>query len=232
MHKYALMFSGGRDSIVLLHLWRDKLDDTLVIWVNSGAAYPETIELMKMIRKMCPHFLEVKSNQPKQIEMNGFPSDVVPISHTLMGNLVSGSTQIKVQSAYDCCNANLWQPAANAIRLLGIKNVVRGQRLEEGRTSPVRDGDVINGVTYVFPLQSWTLKQVNEYVIAHNIVLPSYYETEKSSRDCWSCTGYLNEQVERINNLSEPQKTEIRNRLQQIRIAVEYETKALNLLTE
>lgn len=232
MHKYALMFSGGRDSIVLLHVWKEKLNDTLVIWVNSGAAYPETQQMMWQIKKQVPHFLEIKSNQPKQIEENGYPSDVIPMSHTTIGQLVSGLRKTKIQSAFDCCNANLWKPAAKAIELLGIKTVVRGQRKEEGRTSPVRDGDVINGVTYLFPLESWTLKQVNEYVNRNNIVLPSYYQTEKTSRDCWSCTGYVNEQVDRINNLPEPLRNNVLARLKEIRIAVEYESKELNSLTK
>lgn len=233
MEKYALMFSGGKDSFALLQLWHDKWDETLVIWVNSGAAYPETQEMMNKVKKVVPHFLEIKTNQPQQIEMNGYPSDIVPMTYTNIGQSVSGQRQVKIQSAFDCCSANLWQPAANAISLLGIKYVVRGQRKEEMRTSPIQHGEVVNGITYLFPLQDWNEVDVDRYLQVHNIPLPAYYsQGETKSRDCWNCTGYLDEQITRIHNLPELQRNVVLGRLQQIRVAVEHDSKALKSLTK
>ena len=39
--KIALMFSGGRDSLACLELYRDYLDKMTLIWVNTGANFPE-----------------------------------------------------------------------------------------------------------------------------------------------------------------------------------------------
>lgn len=66
---------------------------------------------------------------------------------------------------------------------------------------------------------------VLDYVIKHNIAVPAYYALEEKSRDCWNCTGYLWERKRSIENLPYNDQAALRNRLQEIRMAVRAEEK-------
>src|SRR5262245_51882252 len=110
---------------------RHKLDRTLVCWVNTGAAYPTTIAQMEELKKTVPHFLEIKSNQAKQIETDGYPTDLVPLLSTPLGREVvpqSSNRFYKVQDSFRCCGANIWLPLHKAMQENGIKKVIRGQK--------------------------------------------------------------------------------------------------------
>jgi hypothetical protein len=43
--------------------------------------------------------------------------------------------------------------------------------------------------------------------------LPDYYATEKTSRDCWDCTAYRDDNVERVKNLPDEQREIVEQRL-------------------
>jgi 3'-phosphoadenosine 5'-phosphosulfate sulfotransferase (PAPS reductase)/FAD synthetase len=75
----VLQFSGGKDSLACLFLLREQWDEMTVLWVNAGAAFPETVGLMEKIRALVPHFLEVRTNQPAQVAELGYPVDVLPL---------------------------------------------------------------------------------------------------------------------------------------------------------
>lgn len=222
MIKTALQFSGGKDSLACLYLWRDKLDETVVMWCNSGAAYPETLEQMQRIKSWVPHFLEVNGDQPTVIEQHGYPSDVVPVINSAQGSWVNQSlTGPKIQSFIDCCARSLWAPMYNAVKQLGITRVVRGQRNDETLTGPVRNGHVYDGIEYLLPIQDWSEADVFAYLKEVGAELPPYYATgERTSRDCWSCTAYRFESRERTNNLKGEQREIVFARLDQIRAAI------------
>ena len=114
--KVALMFSGGRDSLACLHLMKDYLDKTVLIWVNTGAAFPEIIEMMDVIRHSVPNFLEIQTDQPKAIKERGYPSDVVPVSFSAFGQACTTSKPIKIRSYMECCEENFWKPADETAR--------------------------------------------------------------------------------------------------------------------
>lgn len=230
----ALQYSGGKDSRTILHLYRDRLDKILVVWVDTGASYPQVRDEMAQMARKVPHFLIVKGNQPKQVAEHGYPSDVVPINYSPFGRaMVKSGGLFKVQSAFDCCSANMWAPLSNAMTLLGIKTIIRGQRRAETYTnSVVTHGSVVNGVTYVLPIEDWTDAQVFEYLTKHAIQIPDYYKTEGTSHDCWNCTAYLKSYTSRIKNLPEPQRAEVQRRLREIDAAITAETSPLKALLQ
>jgi len=217
----ALQFSGGKDSLACLHLWRDKLEETVVIWCNSGAAYPNTIEQMERVKSWVPHFLEISGDQPGVIERYGYPSDVVPVLSSPAAALINGGKGPRIQSWIDCCARSLWAPMYNAIKQLGVTRVVRGQRSDEALTGKIRHGDVVDGIEYVLPIQDWTEAEVFAYLREVGAEIPAYYETgERTSRDCWSCTAFRFESRERTNNLKGEQREIVFARLEQIRVAI------------
>lgn len=230
----ALQFSGGKDSLAILHMFRDQLENIVVTWVNTGAAYPEVQRQMAKVAKKVPHFLVVRGNQPENIRKNGYPSDVVPINYTPSGRyFVKKAEDFRIQSAFDCCAANMWDPLERTMKLMGIKRVIRGQRADEQYKNPiVRDGTIINGIEYVLPLETWTAEQVFKYLNDNEIELPSYYSNEVTSHDCWNCTAYLDSYVKRIQNLPPPARAEVQRRLVEINRAIELETAPLKRLLE
>jgi 3'-phosphoadenosine 5'-phosphosulfate sulfotransferase (PAPS reductase)/FAD synthetase len=206
----ALLFSGGRNSLVLLHILTPYLDDIVVIWCNTGAAYESTRKQMDQIRSTVPHFFEVTSDQPGDIEKFGWPTDILPLRHILSegGNLVP-----TLQTTYDCCRKNIGGPIGDALKEKGISLCYSG-KLE---AKPVK----IENTEFKFPLGHWTKKMVQDYVEKHNIMVPPYYhDGEEKSRECWSCTGFLWERRVAINHLPFYQKEEVMERLAKIKEAI------------
>ena len=225
----ALQFSGGKDSLALLHLWREKLDHTLVCWVNTGAAYPDTVRQMFQIAANVPHFLEINSDQPGNVKENGYPTDLVPLHFIPQGRAaVTTERDYRIQDTFSCCSANIWVPLAQAMKAHGITTVLRGQKNSDKYKAPFKSGYSQDGVTYIFPLEEWTDADVFKYLAENNQALPAHYSRgERKSHDCWNCTGYLDEDAGRIHNLPVAQQTETIRRLRVINAAIKFQAQPL-----
>lgn len=196
--KVALMFSGGRDSIACLHLVEEYLDKVALVWVNTGAAFPEIVEFMEGVRKLVPNFLEVQTNQPASIKANGYPTDVVPVSFTKFGQACTTEKPIKLRSYMECCSENFWVPADKAARDLGVTAIIRGQRSSEAHRSPFKSGDTFEGVEYLFPIHHWDDEDVTKYLEIKGVVLDERLSMSHSSLDCWNCTAFCGDSTERM----------------------------------
>lgn len=224
MIETAIQFSGGKDSLACLYLYREQWNEILVCWVNTGAPYPETVERMREWQSRVPHFLEIKSEQPAQIEKNGYPCDVVPLSYTPMGRgHVKSAGDFRLQSYFQCCAENIWIPMQLEMKKRGITKIIRGQRKDERRTNGTSSGYVEDGIEYIFPLEDWSEQQVFDYLRLVGAEIPEHYAREKTSRDCWDCTAFLDENVERIRNLPDDRRHEVLRRLAVINSAISIE---------
>lgn len=222
----ALLFSGGRDSLVLLHILEPYLDGVLVVWVNTGAIYESTRKQMDQLRDSIPHFFEVTTDQPADIEKWGYPTDILPVRHDIQ---LHGYLEPKLQTTYSCCAKNIWLPAQLALIDKKIETCYIGAREEESMKDHRWEG-MRAGITWKFPLRKWTKQMVLDYEIKHNLVVPPYYSPgpdgtggEEKSRDCWNCTGYLWERKQSIRALPFYQRQEVMDRLNRINMAVEQE---------
>ena len=210
----AIQFSGGKDSLACLYLYRERWDTTYVVWLDTGAAYPEMVEYMEKWKQRLPHFIHVKSDQPSNVRERGWPVDVLPVENTLIGKLITGNEGPLMQSHLDCCAANIWVPLYNACRGLGIRYLVKGQRGNDRRKSTSVHGQVVDGIQYLMPIQDWTEEQVFQYLKDVGAELPpGYAEGEKTGRDCWNCTAYLDDNRKRIYNMPEQKRAEMLRRL-------------------
>jgi len=217
----VLQFSGGKDSLACLYLLQDEWESLPVVWVNTGAAYPETISYMEKWKKVLPNFIEIKSDQPSQIAKNGYPSDVVAVNNTSFGRQFFKSDAPLVQSYLGCCAENRWIPLFNAIRAMGATEIIRGQRESDARQSSIRHGDVVNGQKYNFPIYDWSDEDVFLYLKDVGAEIPEgYKQGEKTNRDCWDCTAYLDENAQRIKNLPAVEKQVVLKRLGEIRKSI------------
>lgn len=233
--KVALMFSGGRDSIACLHLVEDYLDKTVLIWVNTGAAFPEIKEFMDGVRNLVPRFLEVQSDQPASIAANGYPTDVVPVSYTAYGQACTTEKPIKLRSYMECCAENFWIPADKAARDLGVTAIIRGQRRSESHRSPFKSGNTFDGVEYYFPIQHWDDGDVTEYLKRKGVHLDERLSMSHSSLDCWNCTAYCSDSKDRMKYIKKhhPEKfAEVIKLLGRIDSAVTSEMSGIKYMLE
>ncbi len=160
----ALLFSGGKDSMACLYLNKHRLHEIQVIFANTGKLYPENLNTIAEVKEMCPHWIEVRTDRDGQWAANGLPADVVPIDWTVHGQMVSSKKPITIQSYLQCCNENISIPLRNAIKKLGCKVVISGQRADDAHKSSSKDGDTYDGITFSHPIEKWSAADVLAYL--------------------------------------------------------------------
>lgn len=198
----VLQFSGGIDSLACLVLLRGMLDLTVATVLTDGA-YGSTCEYLGRVQDAFPDVRFVVRRTKRSLKEYGHPVDVVPLRYTALGQLARGEHDTRYQDAYSCCNRAIWMPLAELTTELGATTIWRGQRNDDRLRCPYKDGDVVDGVTLRFPLATWTRGEVFEFVRSRtpDLMPPGYEEGEKTSRDCWDCTAYLQDNHKRISNL-------------------------------
>lgn len=189
----GLAFSGGRDSLACWYLFRH--EDPLVIWVNTGKAYPETMCVIDMVRSQSK-FLEVASDQEAQTTLNGLPSELVPIDATAWAVQFTGG-ETKVQSYLQCCYENISKPLMDAAKKAGVTRLICGQRDEDSHKAPAADGQMVDGIERLQPIQSWSKERVMDY-LRSQAAMPEHFVLEHSSMDCYDCTAYLAHSADRV----------------------------------
>ena len=220
--KTVLQFSGGKDSLACLYLLQPRWSEITVAWMNTGTALPETLALMREVRRMVPHFLEMRSDVLTDVAERGWPTDVLPVANG-PGRDYRGLGGIKLRTSFDCCARNVWIPMGAIMKQIGATEVIRGQRNAERLKSTIRDGHVEDGITYRFPIQDWSEEQVRAF-LSERGALPEYYQHIETSLDCWNCTAYLEEKASHVRYLRDrhPDRYAIvSEKLREIRVAVE-----------
>lgn len=188
--RIALHFSGGRDSLAVLHLLRPYWDRLTVYWCNSGDVYPEVIDLMARYAELLPHFVEVVGRQPDVVVRFGIPSDVVPITHTADGLTATGGAGPLIQDRFSCCARSIMAPMHERMIADAITLIIRGQRADDKLKAPIRSGQVIDGFEILFPIEDWSAQQVNDYLASIGVPLPSFYQMMDETPDCKTCSAY------------------------------------------
>ena len=192
----GLAFSGGKDSLACWYLYKAK--KPIVLWVNTGKAYPETLAIVEEIREEAVEFIEINVDQQAQIDANGIPSDIVPINNTLDGEIVSGKKDVLVQSYLNCCMENITIPLLDAIKKRGITQIIKGQRNDESFKGESRHGMIVDGIEYIQPIEKWTSKQVLDFVATQRGQLPEHFSLNHTSLDCYDCTGFMKDSADRV----------------------------------
>lgn len=219
----VLQFSGGKDSLACLLFLRDKLDEITVLWTDSGDSFPETLAQMEVVKSLCKNFVIVKGNQPRVIEEFGYPVDVLPVRNHVHVQSSTQQRRPKLQGFIDCCYRSLMEPMHKATLDLGATMIIRGQKSCDHHKSSIKSGDVVDGITYWFPIENWTDEQVMDY-IKESSLLPAHYSVAKTSMDCMHCTAYLAENQWKLHYLKQfhhKQGAEVEKRLNIIRHEIE-----------
>ena len=190
--RIALQFSGGKDSIACLFLLKPFWDRITVYWLDTGAAFPETVALAQKVRDMVPNFARIEGRQPNVIEAFGIPSDIVPVSATPIGIEVAGGGQ-PIQDRYLCCYRSIMLPMHERMIEDGITLIIRGQKDADRFKATTRSGEVHEGIEYLFPIQDWTSKQVMDYLREQDAPIPRFYEVLNTAPDCMTCSAWWEE---------------------------------------
>ena len=190
--RIALQFSGGKDSIACLFLLKPFWDRLTVYWLDTGAAFPETVALVQQVRDMVPNFARIEGRQPQVIEAFGIPSDIVPVSGTPIGIEVAGGGQ-PIQDRYLCCYRSIMLPMHERMIEDGITLIIRGQKDADRFKATTRSGEVHDGIEYLFPIQDWTSKQVMDYLREQDAPIPRFYEILNTAPDCMPCSAWWEE---------------------------------------
>lgn len=189
--RFALQFSGGKDSLACLYLLKPWWDRLIVLWNNMGDPYPEAIEQMRWVSGLVKEFHEIKGNSRASNE-HSYPVDLLPMRATIIGRALEpeGAT-ITLKSRFDCCWANFWLPMTKAVSSLGITLLIRGQRDSEQERAPIdKDSRDPSGAEILLPLKGWKYDEVFDYLKAEGAPIPRTYEYIKTSVDCMMCTAW------------------------------------------
>lgn len=233
--RVALLFSGGKDSVAMMHMTKPWWDKTVFVWVNTGASCKEITAYMAEVRKKVPRFVEIVSNQPKFIATHGFPSDVVPMRYTTEGFYYDSTPRpvnALVCSKYDCCKANIWTPIWEFMQTGDFDGMLKGQKLADHEQASWDDHCVVNGrrIDIAYPLKGWSDDGVRSYIKDCGELMYERYKLKHSSLDCWSCTAYweqLDDRAQYMRTRHPDQWAMVESVVKDIRVAIKDQTKHL-----
>jgi sulfate adenylyltransferase subunit 2 len=190
----VMLFSGGKDSIVMFHLarkafWPAKVPFTL-LHVDTGHNFPETIrfrdELMeKTGAKLIVGSVQQSIDEGKSVEEKGYTASRNALQTvTLLESLEEGK--------YDAAMGGARRDEEKA----RAKERFFSHRDEFGQWDPKNQRpelwNIFNGRKQmgehfrVFPISNWTEMDIWQYILAENIDIPSLYfshEREVFERD-------------------------------------------------
>ncbi len=171
----GLGFSGGTDSLVLLHLALQIKPDISTVFIDTQHEFPETYEFIDKIEK------DWKLRDHHAVKA---PEDKLKLLKDKYGLRTPEFTEI-------CCGYHKIAPMMKAIGdfgfdafLVGLRGVEHEERAKEVFFSSRKEPDHIR----VHPLLFWRRSDIMEYVKKYNIECNPIYKQGYTSLGCVECT--------------------------------------------
>jgi len=196
-NKPAILFSGGKDSIVLTHLakkafWPAKIPFSLV-HIDTGHNFPETIAFRDKLVQELGVNLVVGSVQ-KLID-DGKVSEETGMNATRNRLQIATLLETIENNQYDACMGGARRDEEKA----RAKERFFSHRDEFGQWNPKNQRpelwNIFNGLKNfgenfrVFPISNWTEMDIWQYILLENIELPNLYFSHK--RKCFTRNGTI-----------------------------------------
>lgn len=162
------------------------------IFIDTGKTFPETRAMVEYAAGLVPMHI-VQINREEQNEKEGIPSDIVPVNWTRLGQMLTKPRPVTVQSYLNCCYSNISYPIIQKAKELGAHEIVYGQRNDEPNKSTARNGDEVEGMIRIHPIEHWTAKSVLKYLETKMTVPRHFYDINHSSLDCYDCTAFADQ---------------------------------------
>jgi 3'-phosphoadenosine 5'-phosphosulfate sulfotransferase (PAPS reductase)/FAD synthetase len=200
MGKCGMLFTGGKDSMIMLHLWREHIGgQPPLLVVDTYNQFDEIYDFRKEIAEEWNLVLDVRSNEE-------FLEEVIWNDDDERGFAWDGP------KTEECCGA--------------LKIDVMGDFISDGYDPLIvgRRGADVNGELStteekrepvphdrVHPLHNWSDTHVKAFIKKHNIPLPDLYDQGYEHTDCADCvaqgeegddwSGVSQEKKEQLNQL-------------------------------
>ena len=189
--RIVLQFSGGKDSLALLYLFKPHLRRMTVLHCDTSDQLPEMQRLVSAVEANVPNFRRVKSDAPAWIAKHGLPSDLVPIRCHPVAAKIYHDAGHPIVPCLDCCAANRWTPMEDALRELQPSLVIHGQR----RSDPVgwdrtMQGDTVKtpgGWQCWAPIAEWSDDDVMSYLREVGAPILPWYTHKTHAPECATC---------------------------------------------
>lgn len=189
--RVALHFSGGKDSLALIHLLRPHWDRLTVYHLDTGDLLPEVQEIVDGVEALMPSFVRIETDSASWCARHGLPSDLMPTSSTLIGRMIDPDRPLLVDR-YTCCAANLWAPMHNRMVADGITLVIRGTKAIDLKRLPHGNGDA-GAYEIWLPLLDWSHDDVFAYLRDIGAPLCQVYESAVNAPECATCPAWWSE---------------------------------------
>lgn len=201
----ALLFSGGKDSIVMTHLAMKAFYPASIpfplLHVDTGHNFPETIayrdEMVKRIgAKLIVASVQDSIDQGRAVEEKGFNASRNALQTVTLLDAIEANR-------FDCAMGGGRRDEEKA----RAKERFFSHRDEFGQWDPKNQRpelwNLFNGRKHVgehfrvFPISNWTEMDVWQYILMENIPMPSIYFTHK--RQCFERSGAIYAHSEFMN---------------------------------
>jgi sulfate adenylyltransferase subunit 2 len=210
----AILFSGGKDSIVLTHLakkafWPAKIPFPLV-HVDTGHNFPETIAFRdKLVEELGCHLIvgsvQTSIDEGRVAEERGINATRNSLQTTTLLDTIE-------KHQFDACMGGARRDEEKA----RAKERFFSHRDEFGQWDPKNQRpelwNLFNGLKHfgenfrVFPISNWTEMDIWQYILLENIELPSLYFSHQ--RECFVRNGTILS-VNDFQELKENEKSEM-----------------------
>jgi phosphoadenosine phosphosulfate reductase len=188
----ALHFSGGKDSLALVHLLRPHWHRLTLYHVDTGDLLPEVREIVDMVEAMVPDFRRIETDARAWTEAVGLPSDLVPTTSTPMG-LSIGASKRRIVDRFDCCAVNLMVPMHHCMIEDGVPLVIRGTKRVDLARLPHEGGQSGMGYELWLPLLDWSHEDVFTYLRRVGAPICRVYEHKVNAPECATCPAWWSE---------------------------------------
>lgn len=189
--RIVLQFSGGKDSLALLYLFKPHLGRITVLHCDTGDLLPEVQGLVDIIEANVPSFHRAKSDATAWIAKHGLPSELIPLRcHPGIANVYREAGHPIVPMT-DCCAANRWQPMDAALRELQPSLVIHGQRRSDlmgwDKRSTGDEVKTLGGWLSWAPISEWSDDDVMAYLREVGAPILPWYSHKPHAPECATC---------------------------------------------
>ena len=225
--RIGFQFSGGRDSTAALYSLRPYWDQMTVYHVDSGDRFPETRDIVERVGKEVP-IVVIQGNVDAVRQAHGLATDLLPAENTTIGRWLSGR-EPKLMGRFDCCAMTIMQPMHQRMQKDGITLLVRGQRDSDYAAPPMRSGDSRDGFEVLYPIQSWSGDQVEDYLRTNNLPVADFYrEGMTRASDCMKCTAWWDDgRPQYLRRFHPAEHAEFMNRINIVRAEINHQADML-----